>query len=124
MRVIDIHAHISPQAFIDAMRAGEDWHGITSEAVAAHRHNPRTVWTPEERLADMDSLGVDVQVLSTNAVLFCYDKDAAAAANMARDCNDYVAALTTAHPDRFAGLATLPMQDIPAAIAELERSVT
>ena len=126
MRVIDIHAHISPQAFIDAVKAGEDWHGIASSgaAAAAHRHNPRTMWTPDERLADMDSLGVDVQVLSTNAVLYGYDMDADAAAAMCRDCNDYVSGLVAERPDRFAGLATLPMQDVPAAIAELERSVS
>ena len=124
MRTIDIHAHISPWAFVEAMNAGEDWHGITSEAVPAHRHNPRTTWTPEERLADMDSLGVDVQVLSTNAVLYSYDKDPEATKAMARDCNDYVSQLTVDHPDRFAGLATLPLQDIPASIDEIERCVT
>ena len=124
MRTIDIHAHISPQGFIDAMNSGEDWHGITAEAVPAHRHNPRTTWTPDERLADMDSLGVDVQVLSTNAVLYSYDKDPGAATAMARDCNDYVSQLTVDHPDRFAGLATLPLQDIPASIDEIERCVT
>ncbi len=124
MRTIDIHAHISPAAFIRAMDAEEDWHGITSEAVSAHRHNPRTTWSPEERLADMDSLGVDVQVLSTNAVLYNYDKDLEATIAMARDCNDYVASLTADHPDRFAGLATLPMQDTSAAIAELDRSIS
>ena len=124
MRTIDIHAHISPAGFLEAMNSGEDWHGITSEAVPAHRHNPRTTWTPEERLADMDSLGVDVQVLSTNAVLYSYDKDPEATKSMARDCNDYVSQLTVDHPDRFAGLATLPLQDIPASIDELERSVT
>ena len=95
MRAIDIHAHISPEAFMLAAESGENWHGITSEAVPAHRHNPRTMWTPDERLADMDSLGVDVQVLSTNAVLYNYDKDAEATAAMARDCNDYVSQLTT-----------------------------
>ena len=125
MRVIDIHAHISPQSYIDAVNAGEYWHGVASaEAAAAHRHNPRTMWTPDERLADMDSLGVDVQVLSTNAVLYSYDKDAEATAAMCRDCNDYVSRLASERPDRFAGLATLPMQDVPAAIAELERGMT
>ena len=42
---------------------------------------------------------------------------------MARECNDYVASLVREHPDRFAGFATLPMQDVAASIAELERSV-
>ena len=124
MRVIDIHAHISPVAFADAMETGENWHGITAEAVPAHRYNPRTTWGVEQRLADMDSLGVDVQVLSTNAVLYNYDKDVEATAAMARDCNDHVAELVNDRPDRFAGLATLPMQDVNAAIEELERSVT
>ena len=124
MRSIDIHAHISPAAFISAMEEGEDWHGVTSDAVAAHRHNPRTVWTPEQRLADMDSLDVQVQVLSTNAVFYNYDKDAAAVAAMARDCNDYVSQLTKDHPDRFAGLCTLPVQDVSASIDELERGMT
>ena len=124
MRSIDIHAHISPAAFISAMEDGEDWYGITSDAVASHRHNPRTVWTPEQRLADMDSLGVQVQVLSTNAVFYNYDKDASTVAAMARDCNDYVSQLTKDHPDRFAGLCTLPMQDVSASIDELERGIT
>ena len=124
MRSIDIHAHISPQAFIDAVSTGEDWHGVTASAVTAHHHNPRTMWSPEERLADMDSLGVDVQILSTNAVFYNYDKDAEAVAAMSRDCNDYVSQLTKDHPTRFAGLANLPMQDVSASIDELERSIT
>ena len=124
MRTIDIHAHISPKSFLNAVEAGEDWHGVTSGARGIHRYNPKTAWTPEQRLADMDSLGVDVHVLSTNAYFYNYDKDASTVAAMARDCNDYVAQLTKDHPDRFAGLSTLPMQDIKAAVAELERSMT
>jgi len=63
-------------------------------------------------------------VLSINAVLYNYDKDASTVSAMARDCNDYVSQLTKDHPDRFAGLCTLPMQDIPASIDELEREKT
>ena len=123
MRTIDIHAHISPAGFIEAFKKGEDWHGLPSDAAANMRYNPRTTWTPEERLADMNSLGVDVQVLSTNAFFYHYDKPAETALAMAVEENDYVAQLTQDYPARFAGFANLPMQDIPAAIAELERAV-
>jgi aminocarboxymuconate-semialdehyde decarboxylase len=79
---------------------------------------------PEQRLADMDSLGVDVHVLSTNAFFYNYDKDAAVVAAMARECNDEVSQTVKDHPNRFAGFCTLPMQDVRAAIAELERGMT
>ena len=124
MRNIDIHAHISPGPFIEAMRKGENWHGITADAYGAHTHNPRTVWSPDQRIGDMNSLGADVHVLSTNAVFYNYDKPSEATAAMARDCNDYVSGLTKQYPDRFAGLATLPMQDVKASVTELERSVS
>ena len=124
MRTIDIHAHITPEAYIAASRRGEAWHGIRPEGVSNMNYNPRTTWTPQERIADMNSLGVDVQVLSTNASFYNYDMDASVVAAMARDCNDYVAQLTKDHPDRFSGFATLPMQDVAASVAELERSMS
>ncbi len=85
--------------------------------------NPMNAWTPEQRLDDMDSLGVDVQVVSTNVAFYKYDQDVATTIAIARACNNEVHQMTLDHPDRFAGLATLPMQDIPAAVAELERAV-
>ena len=125
MRVVDVHAHISPEGLVRAMAAGRDWHGVAAaELRAAHEHTPRTWWPPARRLREMDALGVDVQVLSANSFLYFYDRDAAAAGAMARECNDYTAGLTREYPDRFAGFAALPMQDVRAAIAELERGVT
>jgi hypothetical protein len=55
-------------------------------------------WSPEVRLADMDSLGVDVQILSTNAMFYNYGKIPKAVATMSRDANDYVSQLTKDHP--------------------------
>ena len=123
MRTIDIHAHVTPEGFVDAFRKGDDWHIMSAGDVPNMRYNPRTTWTPEERIADMNSLGVDVQVLSTNAFFYNYDKEAGVAAAMARECNDYVAQLVKDRPDRFSGFTTLPMQDVPAAVAELERGM-
>ena len=130
MRTIDIHAHISPESYINVVAKGESWHGITAEPrvtndnLSIHRNNPKTSWTPEERLADMNSLGVDVQVLSTNSYFYRYDEDPKVVAAMDIEANDYVAQLVKDHPDRFAGFCNLPMQDVKAAIAELERGVT
>jgi aminocarboxymuconate-semialdehyde decarboxylase len=120
MRSIDIHAHLTPQCFIHAMQAGQEWHGIRPGSV---RIAPRAVWTPEQRIADMNSLGVDVQVVSTGAGFYYYDKDVQTIAAMHRECNDEVHQMTMDHPERFKGFAQIPMQDVPAAIAELDRAV-
>ena len=121
MRAIDIHAHLTPQCFQQAVLAGQTWHGMTS--AEGELFNPMNAWTPEQRLADMDSLGVDMQVVSTNVAFYKYDQDVATTVAIAQACNNEVRQMTVDYPARFAGLATLPMQDIPAAIAELERAV-
>ena len=118
-RSIDIHAHITPEGFLRAAENGEDWYGTMADAGGMYNYNPKTAWSPEQRLADMDSLGVDVHVLSTNAYFYNYDKDAEAITNMSREANDYVSQLTKDHPTRFSGLANLPMQDVGASVAEL-----
>jgi aminocarboxymuconate-semialdehyde decarboxylase len=121
MRAIDIHAHLTPQCFQRAVLSGRTWHGMTG--AEGELFNPMNAWTPEERLADMKSLGVDVQVVSTNVAFYKYDQDVATTTAIARACNAEVHQMTVDYPDRFAGLATLPMQDIKAAINELERGV-
>lgn len=120
MRSIDIHAHLTPQCYLQTMAQGKTWHGLQGDGGG---QNPRAVWTPEQRIADMNSLGVDVQVVSTTAAFYCYELDAAVTTAIARDCNNEVCQMTKDHPNRFAGFCTLPMQDVPAAIAELERGM-
>jgi aminocarboxymuconate-semialdehyde decarboxylase len=121
MRAIDIHAHLTPQCFQREVLAGRQWHGMTN--AEGELFNPMNAWTPEQRLADMQSLGIDVQVVSTNVAFYKYDQDVATTCAIAQACNNEVHQMTVDYPDRFAGLATLPMQNIPAAIAELERCV-
>lgn len=84
-------------------------------------------WDPAARLQQMEACGaesggpVGLQVLSTVPVMFGYGEKAAEAAEVARWLNDELAAVVRAHPDRFVGLGTLPMQDPQAACRELER---
>jgi aminocarboxymuconate-semialdehyde decarboxylase len=132
MRSIDIHAHITPQCFWQATEGKGNWHTLRREqdargrqyAVVGGRRQqlpPKARWTPEERLADMDSLGVDVHVLSPYSGFYNYGLDTAVAVATSQDSNDEISQMTKTWPDRFAGLASLPMQDVKAAIAELER---
>src|SRR5215469_695301 len=74
----------------------------------------------EERLRQMDAMGVDMQILSTAGV---QSLPAAEAIPLARDANEQLAAAIKAYPDRLAGFATLPTPDPEAAAAELERAV-
>ena len=121
MRSIDIHAHSTPQCFQRAVLAGHAWHGMT--AADGELFNPRNAWTPEQRIADMDSLGVDIQVVSTSPGFYQYHQEPAVTAAIARECNDEIRQMTMDYPQRLAGFAIIPMQDIPAAIAELERAM-
>src|SRR5438105_12889577 len=74
------------------------------------------------RIADMDAAGIDLQVLSlTNAGLDKLDGPRATA--LARDANDKLGAAVQAHPQRFAGLAALALQEPEKAASEFERCV-
>ena len=132
MRSIDIHAHLTPQCFWRATEKGSHWHGITRDrdaeghdrALVSGRPQllpPRARWTPEERLADMDSLGVEMHVVSPYVGFYNYHLDAKIAAATSQETNDEIASMVRAWPKRFAGLGGLPMQDVKAAIGELER---
>jgi aminocarboxymuconate-semialdehyde decarboxylase len=120
VRSIDIHAHLRPQCFQRAMAAGQTWHGMKPGTI---RVSPRYSWNPEQRIADMNSLGVDVHVVSTDVSFYDYHRDAQTVAAMHRECNDEVHQMTVDYPERFKGFAIIPMQDMGAAIAELDRAV-
>jgi aminocarboxymuconate-semialdehyde decarboxylase len=135
MRTIDIHAHLVPQSLWRAVEAGREWHGyrhekgeglgtLIADGKRTTFNSPKVRFTPDERLADMDAQGVDVHVVSIHTPLFGHHLDATRGAALAREVNDEIAGMTRQWPTRFAGLATLPVQDVKAAIAELERAVT
>ena len=76
----------------------------------------------EGRLRVLDEAGISLQVLSVagpGADLLPPRQSVA----WAREANDALAGFVAAHPDRFAGLAHLPLTDPDAAADELERCV-
>jgi len=133
MRSIDIHAHLVPQCLWKAIEDGGEWYGMryeTAEKNALYVHEgkvgriaPKVKFTPEERIQDMDQQGTDLQVVSVHTQILGYHLPTADGVAQAREINDEIASMTQRWPQRFAGMATLPMQDINAAIAELDRAV-
>ena len=133
MRSIDIHAHTFTPTMLRTLDAGQEWYGMRynddekrsifvreGKVVGIH---PKCVYTPEERVADMDRLGTEVQVVAIHTPVFGYHLSPADGLAQAREVNNDIAAFAKEAPTRFAGMATLPMQDVDAAIAELDRAV-
>jgi len=77
----------------------------------------------ERRLAAMDRAGIEIALLSLNAPAVQAILDADTAIEVARKANDTMATAVARHPDRYAALAALPMQDPKAAGEELQRCV-
>jgi aminocarboxymuconate-semialdehyde decarboxylase len=102
-------------------------------AQACHRHVMmsgkvyRTVsdrcWSAPKRLADLDEMGLGLQALSPMPELLSYWMDLAPATDLLRFINDQIAEMIAAGKGRFVGLGAVPLQDIDASIAELERCV-
>ena len=81
MRHIDVHAYLAPLVLWPSFARGGDWHGMTHEAqgdrefIVGHDKRilinpPKIRYAPEQRLAAMDAVGADVQVVSIHAPLF------------------------------------------------------
>ena len=134
-RTIDFHTHVIPRRLAESADRGEARHGISFGRDASGRISgsvgsttfaiawPNVLETPEERVRAMDEMRVDVHVLSLSPLMHWYELDADAGIPMAQEVNDDVAEMVATNPDRFAGLAFLPLQDPAAAIDELDRCI-
>jgi aminocarboxymuconate-semialdehyde decarboxylase len=130
--LVDVHTHAIDPDLPDLMQVYPDdrWPSVEriSETDASltfggapYRRIDHRCWSPVARLADMDRDGVAVQVLSPIPVTFCYHTLAAGAAELAAAQNDFFAAIVRQHPNRFAALAAIPLQDSDRAVDEMRR---
>ncbi|HEX2226752.1 MAG TPA: amidohydrolase family protein [Candidatus Binatia bacterium] len=133
--IIDFQAHVFPKSYIDEMQRLDG--AVVLEEPDPHsgmryfydkklkcRINTATFQGQdiERRLQHMDSLGIDVHVLTIPAPgADRYEGEDAV--KMARVANDAIAAISKEYPQRFIGFFTLPSCDVRASLDELERSV-
>lgn len=134
MRTIDIHTHVLADDTIKILQ--KEVPGIALKltpvdidnsalevAGVAYRPFPRGGHDVERRLADMAAAEVEMHVLSASPQTWLYDQEPAVGAAAAAIQNEGIAQLVGQHPDRFTGIATLPMQAPEQAAAELRRAV-
>jgi len=131
---VDLHTHILPERWEDLDRkygydgfVRLDHHAPCRARMMIGDRFFREIddrcWAPQRRADDCRDFGVDLQVLSTVPVMFSYWAKPADAHDLSRILNDHLAGVVAAQPDRFAGLGTVPMQDLERACRELDRCV-
>lgn len=133
--VIDVHAHILTEEMMRLMRNEapeigprlsevDAEGGVLEVADVVQRPFPRGGWDLDKRFRDLDSAGIDLQVISNCPQTFLYDQDPALTAALSAVQNEAIAGLVARHPDRFLGIGTVALQDPKRAADELDRAVT
>src|ERR1700761_8248116 len=130
MTVIDIHAHFVDRHYVDDLiRVMKLDRETTPDGKTLFRDHGATIaWTRpdmfslEHRLADMAQKGIDKRVLSVSAPNV-YPWPVNEQPAITRHINDALAAYCRAQPDKFIGLASLPLGDVDASLRELDRAV-
>ena len=127
--MIDVHTHYVPRGWPD-LGPDAPWLRLDSETDATIMLRDREFrrigvqcWDVETRLADMDTDGVDVQVVSPTPVFFSYEHDPGSAAKIARVMNDLALEICGPAAGRLLPMCQVPLQDPDAACAELSRCV-
>ena len=127
---VDCQSHVFPKAYAELLCENATWvrtvrknggylvsYGDTQQFLLN-----LDSYDPAAKIRDMDAAGIDVTVLTVNIPgpeLLTPELGVRGS----RICNDYLADLCARHHDRFVGLATLPLQDLPAAMAEYQRAI-
>lgn len=123
--MIDVHAHVGNPDYLAALAAAgvrsRGYGSVTAPGVqvagASNGPGSDSDESLAARIALMDAAGVRTQILSPS--LAPYVANVAIAAATARLVNERLAVIARMHPGRFAGLASLPLPHVDAAIAEL-----
>jgi aminocarboxymuconate-semialdehyde decarboxylase len=131
LEVWDVHAHYLPTSAIPSMANGiaqvrlETVGGVADSITINHI----PVGATTEQLADVEGIiaatdraGIDRRVLSPPPFTYRYWDDPDDSLALCRLLNDATAAVVEAHPERFVGLATVPLQDTGKAKRELHRA--
>ena len=112
MGTIDVHAHYIPRTYLDALERK----GIGEREIGF----PMEPWDAAKRIELLDRGGVQASLISLSSPglrYFAGDE----LVDLCRRLNDELAELVVKYPKRFGSLIALPLPDVDAALAEIER---
>jgi aminocarboxymuconate-semialdehyde decarboxylase len=133
-KTIDMHTHVLDDATVKLMQKEipslglkmapyDADNAICEVSGVAYRPFPRGGHDIERRFKDMDAAEVDVHLLSVAPQTWLYGQEAAVGITASAIQNDEIARHVKEHPERFSGIATLPMQAPDKAADELRRAM-
>jgi predicted TIM-barrel fold metal-dependent hydrolase len=133
MMMIDMHAHWRPAEVADALRArtreprierNQEGVEVLKSGRMGEEPLAKAFDDIDFHLARMERQGVETSVLSLLGS-FCWieSQPPEISGPLCRKVNDGLSAICRKHPGRFAAFAALPLTDMPAAAAELERAL-
>ena len=129
-KTVDIHAHVViPKAaeymapHFDPMRIAMVKHAndYTRKVNVQQDKDrmPAAMSDVKDRLAVLDTQGIDMQVVAPPPPQCYYQSPVNHALKGSQMVNDGIAEWISPYPDRFAGLGTVPLQDPEASVKEL-----
>jgi len=110
----------------------EEHFAIPETLVDSERYFEKDVWPVfsakildfmKYRIDDMDKYGMNMMLLSLNSPAIQCIPNTKKAITVAKRANDVMAEAIAKNPTRYRGLAALPLQDVDAAIIEMQRAV-
>jgi len=130
---VDIHSHVAiaqagafAQQYAKYLSPGlHEFQSPETAAVNAKQDADlkTRLFSFDERLKDLDAMGVDMQVVKPPPGQCYYTLPLEAAVKAAQIVNDGLAEFVGRKPDRLVGLGTVPLNDGAEAAKELERAV-
>lgn len=129
MVIIDFHNHFYPPAYLEALQTGATNIKVTFDSdnnPLLHYPGDYNIIVPSHRDIDfraevLKNSGIDMQIL-TFTTPGIHIEPPKQSVELARLVNDSFAKIVKEHGDRFAALATLPLNDPDASVDELERA--
>jgi aminocarboxymuconate-semialdehyde decarboxylase len=130
-RTVDVHSHLKVPASAKIaqphLRPEDDPRAVFSSEEtkrlnqAFHASVDDKFTDPEIRLADMDAMGIDVQMVALAPPQFFYALPRDAAVEVATLQNDRIGQVVADNPGKFAPVGTLPLRHPAAAVREAHR---